>query len=198
MEQVSKFVYLGQTVTEDGKCDTAIKQRIEIARSVFMKMEKILCCRSINFELRCRIWKCYIWSTLLYGVETWTLYKETERKLEAFEMWCLRRMLKISWVMKINNKEVLNRAKKERELITTIQRRKLEYVGHMMREGGLQKNLLEGMVEGKRERGRQRSTWFDDIKKWTGLTYGEVRTRVHDRRQWKCIAANPFRRDGTR
>ena len=198
IEQVSKFVYLGQTVTEDGKCDNAIKQRIEIARSVFMKMEKILCCRSINFELRCRIWKCYIWSTLLYGVETWTLCKETERKLEAFEMWCFRRMLRISWVMKINNKEVLNRAKKERELISTVQRRKLVYVGHMMREGGLQKILLEGMVEGKRERGRQRSTWFDDVKKWTGLSYGEVRTRVHDRRRWRCIAANPFRRDGTR
>ena len=68
----------------------------------------------------------------------------------------------------------------------------------MMREGGLQKFLLEGMVEGKWEWGRQRSTWFDDIKKWTGLTYGEVRTRVHDRRQWRCIAAYPFRRDGTR
>ena len=161
-------------------------------------MEKILCCRKINLELRCRICKCYIWSTLLYGVETWTLCKETERKLEAFEMWCFRRMLKISWVMKVSNKEVLNRANKERELINAVQKRKLVYAGHVMRGGGLQKILLEGMVEDKRERGRQRITWFDDVKKWTGFNYGEVRARVHDRKRWRCIAANPFRRDGTR
>ena len=197
IEQVNKFVYLGQTVTEDGKCDSAIKQRIEIARSVFMKMDKILCCRKLNFELRCRIWKCYIWSTLLYGVETWTLCKETERKLESFEMWCFRRMLRISWVMKISNKEVLNRASKERDLMKTVQKRKLVYVGHVMRGGGLQKTLLEGMVEGKRERGRQRTTWFDDVKKWTGLSYGDVRTIVWDRGRWRCIAAIPVIKDGT-
>ena len=112
-------------------------------------------------------------------------------------MWCFRRMLKISWVMKVSNKEVLNRANKERELINAVQKRKLVYAGHVMRGGGLQKILLEGMVEGKRERGRQRITWFD-VKKWTGFNYGEVRARVHDRKRWRCIAANPFRRDGTR
>ena len=162
-----------------------------------MKMQDVLCCRKLNLDLRCRIWKCYIWSTLLYGVETWSLCKETERKLESFEMWCLRRMQRINWVMKISNKEVLNRANRERELIKAVQKRKLVYAGHMMRGEGWQKLLLEGMIEGKRERGRQRTTWFDDIKKWTGLNYEEVRTRVQDRRRWRCIAANPTLRDGT-
>ena len=72
------------------------------------------------------------------------------------------------------------------------------YIGHMMRVGGLQEILLEGMVEGKQERGRQQSTWIDDVKKWTGFSYGEIRTRILDRKQWRCIAANTFRREGTR
>ena len=165
--------------------------KLPIVRSDFMKMDKILCCKRMNFELKCRIWKCYIWSTLLYGAETWTLCKETERRIDAFEMWCLRRMQRISWVVRSSNKEVLQRANRDRELMKAAMKRKLVYAGHLIREGGLQRLLLEGMIEGKRERGGQRITWFDNIKQWTGLCYGDFRIRSHDRKRLKCIAANP-------
>ena len=79
IQQVDGMVYLGYITTEDGKCDKKIKRRIGIARSAFIK--------NISIELRSRIAKCYIWSTLLYGAETWTLTKVTSDKLEAFEMW---------------------------------------------------------------------------------------------------------------
>ena len=102
-----------------------IKCRIEIARSYFQKYKHIFNNRQINFELRLRFVKCYIWSALLYGVETWTLKVGHMNKLESFEMWVYRRMLKISWVDHITNMEVLRRVNKERELLTNIKRRKV-------------------------------------------------------------------------
>ena len=95
IQQVDRMVYLGYMAKEDGKCDKEIK-RIEIARTAFESMAKILTSRNISIELRSRIAKCYIWSTLLYGAETWTLTKVTSDKLEAFKMWLYRRMLRIS------------------------------------------------------------------------------------------------------
>ena len=91
IQQVDSMVYLGYMATEDGKCDK------EIARTAFESMAKILTSRNISIELRSRIAKCYIWSTLLSGAETWTQTKVTSDKLEAFEMWLYRRMLRISW-----------------------------------------------------------------------------------------------------
>ena len=82
IQQVDRKVYLGYMATEDGKCDKEIKRRIGIARTAFESMAKILTSRNISIELRSRIAKCYIWSTLLYGAETWTLTKVTSDKLE--------------------------------------------------------------------------------------------------------------------
>ena len=86
IQQVDRMVYLGYMATEDGKCDKEVKRRIGIARTAFESMSKILTSRNISIEWRLRIAKCYIWSTLLYGAETWTLTKVTSHKLEAFEI----------------------------------------------------------------------------------------------------------------
>ena len=107
IQQVDRMVYLGYMATEDGKCDKEIKKRIGIARTAFESMATILTSRNISIELRSRIAKCYIWSTLLYGAETWTLTKVASDKLEAFEMWLYRRMLRISWKEHKTNGEVL-------------------------------------------------------------------------------------------
>ena len=123
IQQVGRMVYLGYMATEDGKCDKEIKRRIGIARSAFESMAKILTSRN-SIELRSRIAKCYIWSTLLYGAETWTLTKVTSDKLEAFEMWLYRRMLRISWKEHKTNREVLHKMKTKRSLFNTIKKRK--------------------------------------------------------------------------
>ena len=109
IEQVTHFTYLGQEMTEDGRCESEIKRRISIAKSTFSKMNKILTSRYIALDTRKRILQCYIWSTLLYGAETWTVGENMLKRLSAFEMWTYRRMLKISWTDKITNEEVLNR-----------------------------------------------------------------------------------------
>ena len=93
IQQVDRMVYLGYMATEDGKCGKEIKRRIGIARTAFESMSRILTSRN-SIELRSRIAECYIWSTVLYGAETWTLTKVTSDKLEAFEMWLYRRNVK--------------------------------------------------------------------------------------------------------
>ena len=113
IQQVDRMVYLGYMATEDGKCDKEINRRIGIARTAFESMAEILTSRNVSIELRSRIAKCYIWSTLLYGAETWTLTKVTSDILEAFEMWLYRRMLRISWKEHKTN-EVLHKMKTKR------------------------------------------------------------------------------------
>ena len=115
------------------------------------------------------------------------------RKVDAFEMWCYRRMLKISWKDKITNKEVLKQAQTELHFMKDMMKRKLEYGGHVLRgsSGKTHLIILEGKIEGKRAQGRPRLTWIDDIKVWTRLkTYGEVKRIAEDRYRWKSIVVN--------
>ena len=86
IEQVKSFVYLGHLITDDGKCIQEIKRRIELARNTFAKIQSIISSRKLTIETRKRLIKCYVWSTMLYGAETWTLNKEAEKKIEIFEM----------------------------------------------------------------------------------------------------------------
>ena len=150
IQQVDRMVYLGYMATEDGKCDKGIKRRIGIARTAFESMPKILTSRNISIELRSRIAKCFIWSTLLYGAETWTLTKVTSDKLEAFEMWLYRRMLRISWKEHKTNGEVLHKMKTKRSLLNTIKKRKCQYFGHIIRGDGVQRLLMEGRINSRR------------------------------------------------
>ncbi|KAF6199446.1 hypothetical protein GE061_007472 [Apolygus lucorum] len=97
IEQVARFKYLGQWVSETWSLEGELRGRIEIARGAFNNMRSILCRRDLSFALRWRVVKCYIWSILLYGVETWTLKVKDINRPEAFEMWLIRRVLRILW-----------------------------------------------------------------------------------------------------
>ena len=122
IQEVDRMVYMGYMATEDGKCDKEIKRRIGIARTAFECMSKILTSRNISIEVRSCIAKFYIWSTLLYGAETWTLTKVISDKLKAFEMWLYMRMLRISWKEHKINGEVLYKMKTKRSLLNTIKK----------------------------------------------------------------------------
>lgn len=150
-----------------------IRCRIEQARTTFLKLRKFLVDRDLNFGLRYRMLKCYVWSVLLYGVEAWTLKANIINKIEAFEMWTLRRMLRISWTEHISNEEVLRRAELEdRELFMTIKERKISYLGHILRgeRYHFQRLILQGKIEGgKRGIGRKKLSWLRNIRQWTGI-----------------------------
>lgn len=131
IQQMERYTYLGTMISSDNDYTNEIRIRIEKARTTFMKMKKIL--TNLTLHLRFRLVKCYIFSTLLYGVEAWTMNALMLRKLEALEMWIYRKMLRISWIERVTNVEILRRMGKERELINTIKGRKLQYLGHITR-----------------------------------------------------------------
>ena len=175
-----------------------IKRRIGIAKTTFSKMANVLTSKKIPLVTRKRILKCYVWSTLQYGAETWTISVTMSKRLAAFEMWTYRLMLRISWKDMIRNETVLERVNAKERLLKIIQCKKLKYFGHMIRQKDtLQRTILDGKINGKRGRGRPRTKWTTNITKWTGLRYEQAVAKAHQRQEWRTIASNPRQEDGT-
>ena len=191
LKQVATFKYLGSVLSEDGRCESEIRTRIGMAKANFGKMRTLLTNLGLDAQLRLRILKCYIWSGLLYGCESWTLSAEMKRKLEAAEMWFLRRMWRVPWTARRTNVEVLQMANTSRTLLTTIRKRQLKYLGHVLRGQSLEKDCLLGMVEGTRARGRQRMKYMDGLKTLLGCgSVGEVARLAEGREDWRSIVAH--------
>jgi hypothetical protein len=181
IDQVKSFKYLGHTMTEDGRCETEIKCRIAQAKEAFGNMKELLT-KSLRKSTKIKIVKTLVWTTLLYGSETWTLKKEDIRKLEALEMWLWRRMEKISWTDKITNEEVLERVGINRQLMSQLRNRKKNWIGHILRGDGLLKEVIEGRMEGKRIRGRPRLGMLDDL---ITHSYVEMKRITENRVKWR-------------
>ena len=118
-------------------------------------MNIILTARNISIAVRLRVLNCYIWSTLLYGCETWTISGDMILKFEALETWFYRRMLRISWKEKVTNVEVHRCMNTSTSLLIDIVHRQLTFLGHILRNGELEKLAVTGFVDSKRDRGRQ-------------------------------------------
>ena len=154
--------------------------------------------KQISTNLKLRMINCYIYSILLYGCETWTLSKGLSDKLEACEMFFLRRMGKISWKQKTSNDQVLEKFNTRRQLLEIIKNRIMSFFGHIKRHNSIIKDILEGKVEGKRGRGRPRAAWPDNIRTWADCSLAESTRRARDRVLWRFTARQPLRRkDGT-
>ena len=131
----------------------------------FTSMNITLTARNISIAVRLRVLKCYIWSTLLYGCETWTISGDMIKQLDALEAWFYRRMLRISWKEKVVNVEVYRRMNTSTSLLIDIVHRQLTFLGHILRKGELENLVVTGFVDGKRDRGRQRETFLTYLSK---------------------------------
>ena len=161
IEQVQTMVYLGGITTEDVKSEVEIERRIEIARNPFNNMKSVLSSRNISINTRMSLTKCYVWLTLLYGAEMWTITKTLTKRIDAFEMWMYRQMLSISWKEHKSNEEVLNMVKTCLKLMKIIKKRKCEYFGHFIRRpNSIQRLLLEARIDRKRGgEGQEQCGW---------------------------------------
>lgn len=192
IENVTKFKYLGSWITKDLDPEVEIRARIEYARSAFMKMKGLLSNSALSLKIRYRFVKTYIYSILLYGVESWTLGIKTMRRLEAFEMWSYRRLLKISWTEHISNEIVLQRMGKDRKLLGKIKRRKTGYLGHIYRGRNYEflRLVMEGKIEGKRGIGRRKCSWLRNIREWTGMDTPSLLRTAQDRQRFAEVVAD--------
>ena len=191
LEQVSKYKYLGSWITEDARCVEDIRARIGMAKTAFWQNKELMK-RNISLNTKIRILNCYVFSILNYGCESWTWNQGLCKRIRAFEMWCYRRMLKISWMDKITNEEVLSRVHEDTHFMRNMMKRKLEYAGHVMRGSSGETHLciLEGKEEGMRARGRPRRNWMNDILEWMEVaSYGEVKRAAEDKLRWRSMVS---------
>jgi hypothetical protein len=138
-----------------------------MAKVLFNK-KRALFTSTLNLELRKKLVKCYVWNVALYGAETWTLREVDQKHLESFEMWCWRRMEKISWTDHVRNEEVLLKVKWQRNILHEIRKGKRNWIGHILRRNCLLQRVIEGKIRGWIEvtgrRGRRRGKLLDDLK----------------------------------
>ena len=153
-------------LTNDGRCTCEIKSSSVMAKAAFNK-KKTLFASKLDLNLRKKLVKCYIWSMALYGAETWTLWAADQKYLESFEMWCWRRMEKISWTEHVRNEEVLLTVNEQRNILHEMRKRKANWIGHILRRNCLLKQVIEGKKKGEMEvtriQGRRRKKLLDDL-----------------------------------
>ncbi|XP_063628267.1 uncharacterized protein LOC134799784 [Cydia splendana] len=163
LQFVGEFVYLGSLLTNEGGSEREIRRRTQMAKSAMSKMTRIWQDRKISNNTKMRIIRTLVFSIFLYGSESWTIRSAERKKIEAFEMWCWRRMLRISWTAKRTNVSILQQLGIQTRLSTTCFKRILSYFGHIARRepDNLEKLVVVGKVDGKRRRGRSPARWSD-------------------------------------
>ena len=168
---MENFKYLGAIISNEGS-KTEVLSRIAQTIASLSRLKIIWRDKNISLASNVKLMHTLILSTFLYACESWTLTAEIERRIQALEMRCYRRLLNISYKDHVTNEEVRNRIQNaigvHDDLITMVKKRKLRLYGHISRSSGLAKTILQGTVkEGARRRGRQKKRWEDNIKEWT-------------------------------
>ena len=140
------FKYLGSMLTNDRRCTCEIKPWIAMAKAAFSK-KSALFTSTLDLKLRKKLVKCYILSITLYGAETWTIREVDQKHLESFEMWCWRRMQKISWKDHVRNEEVFLKVEERRNIMHEISKRKANWIGHVLRRNCFLQRVIEGKIK---------------------------------------------------
>lgn len=188
MEVVSTFNYLGSQISADGDSSQEIKRRLLLGRKAMSNLDKVLRSRDVNLTTKIRIVKAMVFPVVMYGCETWTIRKAERRKIDSFELWCWRKLLRVPWTAKRTNRSVLQQIKPDCSLEGMILKQKLTYFGHIMRRhDALEKTLMLGKIEGTRRRGRQGMRWIDGITEVMDSKLESLREIVQDRRNWRSL-----------
>ena len=158
---MESFSYLGSTLTSDGRSDTEVKRHIGIAKKAFRSLGQVLKNKQISLSTKKRVLKCC-------GCEGWNISQAMQERLEATEIWFLKRMLNISWMDRTTNEAILKKANKRRALMTVITTRHLRFSGHVNRKETIEYLAMMGKIEGKPARGRQRMTLMSNVIRRNG------------------------------
>ena len=197
-ETVADFIFLGSKITADGDCSHEIKRCLLLGRKVMTNLDSILKGRDMTLPTKVCLVKAMVFPVVMYGCESWTVKKAERRRIDALELWCWRRLLRVPWTARKSNQSILKEISPGCTLEGLMLKPELQYFGHLMRRvDSLEKTLMLGGIGGRRRRGRQRMRWLDDIADSTDMSLSEFQELVMDREAW-CAVIHGVEKSRTR